>query len=47
MWKEVENRKADKARIEEAGGKRGKKRKEKANNRGSKNDRKNKGRKRG
>jgi len=33
--------------MKEAGGKKGKEREEKANNRGSKNDRKNKGRKRG
>jgi len=44
MWKEVENRKTDKTRVEEARRKR-RKRKKKTNNRGRENDSKNSGRK--
>ena len=45
MWEEIENRKTDKARMEEAGRERGKERNEETNNRGRKNHRKNNGRK--
>ena len=38
MWKGVESRKADEARVEEARGERGKEREEKANDRRRKND---------
>ena len=45
MWQEVENRKADKTRIEKAERKKGKERKEETNDRRRKNDSKNSGRK--
>jgi len=45
MWKEVESRKADKARMKEAGREKGKERNEKTNNRGRKNNSKNNERK--
>ena len=47
MWKEVEGRKADKTRVEEAGRTRREKRKKETDDRGGKNNRKNNGRKRG
>ena len=47
VWKEVEGRKADKTRVEEAGKTRRKKEKKETNNRGGKNGRKNNGRKGG
>ena len=43
MWEEVEDRKTDKAGIEEAGRKRRKERDEKANNRRGKDNSKNNG----
>jgi len=46
VWKEVEGRKADETRVEEAGRTRREEGKEKTDNRGDKNDRKNNGRKR-
>ena len=46
MWKEVEGRKADKTRMEEAERKERKERKKETNDRGSKDDRKNNGRER-
>ena len=45
MWKKVENRKTDKARMVKAGGERGKEREEKTNDRRRKNDSKISGRK--
>ena len=46
VWKEVEDRKADKTRVEEVGRTRRKEEKKKTNDRGGKNGRKNNGRKR-
>jgi len=47
VWKEVEGRKADETRVEEAGRTRREKEKKETNDRGDKNDRKNNGRKEG
>jgi len=47
VWKEVENRKVDKTRMEEAAGKEREKRNEETDSRGRKNNSKNNGRKRG
>jgi len=44
VWKEVEGRKADETRIEEAGREERKERKKETNDRESKDDRKNNGR---
>ena len=46
VWQEMENRKADKTRMEKVGRKRGEGRKEETNDRGRENDSKNSGRKR-
>ena len=46
VWKEVENRKTDEARMAKTKGERGKEREEKTNNRRRKNDSKISGRKR-
>jgi len=47
MWEEVESRKVDETRVEEAGRIRREEGKKETNDRGGKNDRKNNGRKRG
>ena len=47
VWKEVEGRKADETRVEEAGRTRREEGKEKTDNRRGKNDRKNNGKKGG